>query len=93
MKFKGQGKINICGFEYKKNIADSRRGGGVRAPKKNLYPRLACIYAVDPYTSHMGHTDVCLDSIGSKGCIGPLGGGPCAWMYPVCDGHKNYIFR
>ena len=28
MKFKGQGKINICGFEYKKNIADSRRGGG-----------------------------------------------------------------
>ena len=35
MKFKGQGKINICGFEYKKNIADSRRGGGgVRAPKK-----------------------------------------------------------
>ena len=36
MKFKGQGKINICGVEYKKNIADSRRGGGgVRAPKKN----------------------------------------------------------
>ena len=36
MKFKGQGKINICGFEYKQNIADSRRGGGgVRAPKKN----------------------------------------------------------
>ena len=39
MKFKGQGKINICGFEYKKNIADSRRGGGgggggVRTPKK-----------------------------------------------------------
>ena len=34
MKFKGQGKINICGFEYKKNIADSRRGG-FRAPKKN----------------------------------------------------------
>ena len=34
MKFKGQGKINICGFEYKKNIADSRRGGGVRAPPK-----------------------------------------------------------
>ena len=36
MKFKGQGKINICGFEYKKNIADSRGGGGggVRAPKK-----------------------------------------------------------
>ena len=33
MKFKGQGKINICGFEYKKNIADSRGGGG-RAPKK-----------------------------------------------------------
>ena len=35
MKFKGQGKINICGFEYKKNIADSRRGGGVRAPPTN----------------------------------------------------------
>ena len=34
MKFKGQGKINICGFEYKKNIADNRRGG-FRAPKKN----------------------------------------------------------
>ena len=35
MKFKGQGKINICGFEDKKNIADSRRGGGgVRAPPK-----------------------------------------------------------
>ena len=28
MKFKGQGKINMCGFEYKKNIADSRGGGG-----------------------------------------------------------------
>ena len=35
MKFKGQGKINICGFEYKTNyIADSRRGGGFRAPQK-----------------------------------------------------------
>ena len=34
MKFKGQGEINICGVEYKKNIADSRRGG-FRAPKKN----------------------------------------------------------
>ena len=33
LKFKGQGKINICGFEYKKDIADSRRGG-FRAPKK-----------------------------------------------------------
>ena len=28
MKFKRQGKINTCGFEYKKNIADSRGGGG-----------------------------------------------------------------
>ena len=28
MKFKGQGIINIRGLEYKKNIADSRRGGG-----------------------------------------------------------------
>ena len=35
MKFKGQGKINICGLEYKKNIADSRRGGGgPSTPKK-----------------------------------------------------------
>ena len=40
MKFKGQGKINICGFEYKKNIADSRVGGGVRAP-----PKKTCIRA------------------------------------------------
>ena len=40
MKFKGQGKINICGVEYKKNIADSRGGGGSEHPKKNLYPRL-----------------------------------------------------
>ena len=40
MKFKGQGKINICGFEYKKNIADSRTGG-FEHPTKNLYPRLA----------------------------------------------------
>ena len=39
MKFKGQGEINICGFEYKKNIADSRRGS-FRAPKKTLCPRL-----------------------------------------------------
>ena len=44
MQFKGQGKINICGFEYIKNIADSRRGGGgVRAPKKN-----PCISAPGP---------------------------------------------
>ena len=34
MKFNGQGKINICGFEDKKNIADSRRGGGRAPPKK-----------------------------------------------------------
>ena len=35
MKFKGQGKINICGFEYKKNIADNHGGGGVSEhPKK-----------------------------------------------------------
>ena len=32
MKFKGQGKINICGFEYKKNIADIRRGGSEHPP-------------------------------------------------------------
>ena len=35
MKFKGQGKINICGFEYKKNIADRRGGGGSERPPKN----------------------------------------------------------
>ena len=36
MKFKGQGEINICGFEYKKKIADSRTGGGgSEHPKKN----------------------------------------------------------
>ena len=47
MKFKGQGKINICGFEYKKNIADSRRGGGgSEHPKTPLYPRLV-IYVLD----------------------------------------------
>ena len=46
MKFKGQGEINICGFEYKKNIADSRRGG-FRAPKKKPVsaPGLQGIYA------------------------------------------------
>ena len=45
MKFKGQGKLNICGFEYKKNIADSRRGGGgvPSTQKKNLYPRLGLV--------------------------------------------------
>ena len=45
MKFKGQRKINICGFEYKKNIADSRRegGGGVRAPKKTPVSAPACL--------------------------------------------------
>ena len=38
MKFKGQGKINICGFEYKKKIADSRRGGG-----GSEHPKKPCI--------------------------------------------------
>ena len=33
MKFKGQGKINICGFKHNKTIADSRRGGD---PKKTV---------------------------------------------------------
>ena len=28
MKFKGQGKINICGFEYKKKILQTAVGGG-----------------------------------------------------------------
>ena len=42
MKFKGQGKINICGFEYKKNIADSRRGGGGFRAQKNPCIR-ACL--------------------------------------------------
>ena len=44
MKFKGQGKINICGFEYKKNIADSRRGGGGSEHPKNT-PVSAPAYA------------------------------------------------
>ena len=35
MKFKGQGKINICGFEYKKNIAHSRGGGGGPSTQKS----------------------------------------------------------
>ena len=48
MKFKGQGKINICGFEYKKNIADSRRGG-FRAPKKKT-----CIRACTPPPDSVG---------------------------------------
>ena len=49
MKFKGQGKINICGFEYKKNIADSRRGGGgPSTPHKNLYPRQYTIVCSRP---------------------------------------------
>ena len=45
MKFKGQGKINICGFEYKKNIADSRRGGGPSTQKKPCIR--ACIKHID----------------------------------------------
>ena len=28
MKFKGQGKINICGFEYKKILQTAVGGGG-----------------------------------------------------------------
>ena len=45
MKFKGQGKINICGFEYKKNIADSRGGGGGPSTQKKTCIR-ACL--LDP---------------------------------------------
>ena len=52
MKFKGQGKINICGFEYKKKIADSRRGG-VRAPNPPLYPRLHTIIYRNIPTLHL----------------------------------------
>ena len=62
MKFKGQGKINICGFEYKKDIADSRGGGGVRAPKKPLYPRLRsmvkCNFCIT--STVRVHMDACL---------------------------------
>ena len=32
MKFKGQGKINICGFEYKKKL-QTAVGGGAEHPK------------------------------------------------------------
>ena len=48
MKFKGQGKINICGFEYKKILQTAvGGGGGFRAPKKKLYPRLSVsVFAV-----------------------------------------------
>ena len=42
MKFKGQGKINICGFEYKTNIADSRGGGGGGGSE---HPKNPCIRA------------------------------------------------
>ena len=48
MKFKGQGKINICGFEYKKNIADSRRGGGFPStPKPPISAPAARIVVVE----------------------------------------------
>ena len=49
MKFKGQGKINICGFEYKNKIADSRRGG-FRAPKKNPVSAPETVYRASVYT-------------------------------------------
>ena len=35
MKFKGQGKINICGFEYKKILQTAV--GGVSEHPKNLF--------------------------------------------------------
>ena len=44
MKFKGQRKINICGFEYKKNIADSRRGGGPSTKKTTSPGMYVCMY-------------------------------------------------
>ena len=47
MKFKGQGKINICGFEYKKNIADSRRGGVPSTPKPPISDPAARIVVVE----------------------------------------------
>ena len=45
MKLKGQGKINICGFEYKKDIADSRRGGGSEHPPPPPKKKKTCIRA------------------------------------------------
>ena len=75
MKFKGQGKINICGFEYKKKIADSRRGGGVRAPKKNPCNR-AC-YGIDH--QRLGGTR---DTGGSR--ISLKGGGTGKQFMIVC---------
>ena len=62
MKFKGQGKINICGFEYKKKIADSRRGGGSEHPKKNPVsaPAVPTLYTTPsgstPAHTHTPHT-------------------------------------
>ena len=52
MKFKGQGKINICGFEYKKNIADSHRGG-FRAPKKKSCIRACQATLKSPWMKKM----------------------------------------
>ena len=34
MKLKGQGKINICGFEYKKILQTAVGGGGPSTPPK-----------------------------------------------------------
>ena len=56
MKFNGQGEINICGFEYKKNIADSRRGGGgSEHPQTPLYPRLPVEEVHLPPDTHSLH--------------------------------------
>ena len=40
MKFKGQWKINICGFEYKKILQTAVGGGSEHPPKK---PRLRMV--------------------------------------------------
>ena len=36
MKFKGQGQINICGFEYNKILQTAMGGGSEHPPKKSV---------------------------------------------------------
>ena len=53
MKFKGQGKINICGFEYKK-ILQTAVGGGGEHPQKTciracfICPVSILVWALSP---------------------------------------------
>ena len=94
MKFKGQGKINICGFEYKKNIADSRvcvcGGGGSEHPKKNciracfIGPVSILVWALCPKCPvsnallPSGH-NVTLQITGEAATIGPTPARRTSW--------------